>query len=137
MTDHEFLLAFESATLAPESFDHRAHLRAACLYLSAKPFLEACIAMRDGLRCFAASVGKAGLYHETITIAFMSIVAETMGRSKGLDWQGLLERHPELSDRNLLTRYYTPERLSCAAARATFLLSPAGSCALRATQDTR
>ena len=122
MTDTEFLLAFEAATLPPQAFDHRAHLRAACLYLSARPFLEACIAMRDSLRRYAAHIGKAGLYHETVTVAFMSVVAERLAAEPGLSWQGLLERHPELCERGLLDRYYDPARLASEAARARFVL---------------
>ena len=123
MTDPEFLAAFEAATLPPQAFDHRAHLRAACLYLAGRPFHEACIAMRDSLRRYAAHIGKAGLYHETITVAFMSVLAEHMAAAPGLSWQALLERHPELCDRGLLARYYEPGRLASAAARARFVLN--------------
>ena len=123
MTDPEFLAAFESATLPAQAFDHRAHLRAACLYLADRPFLEACIAMRDGLRRFAASIGKAGLYHETITVAFMSVVAERMAADPGLPWDALLARHPDLCERGLLARYYEPERLASGAARARLVLN--------------
>lgn len=126
MTDTEFLAAFEDGSLPPPLFDHRAHLRTACLYLASRPFLEACIAMRDGLRAFAARVGKAGLYHETVTVAFMSIVAERRAAAPGLGWEALLERHPELCDRALLERYYAPQRLASAAARACFVLDERG-----------
>jgi len=123
MTDTEFLAAFEAATLPPQAFDHPAHLRAACLYLASRPFLEACIAMRDSLRRYAAHIGKAGLYHETITVAFMSVVAERRAAAPGLSWQALLERHPELCERGLLERYYEPARLASEAARARLVLN--------------
>jgi hypothetical protein len=122
MTDAEFLAAFESATLPPQSFDHRGHLRVACFYLADKPFLEACIAMRDGLRRFAASIGKAGLYHETVTIAFMSIVADRMAADPGVPWAELLRRHPDLCDRGLLARYVEPGVLASEGARARLVL---------------
>ena len=123
MTDSEFLSAFEAATLPPQAFDHCAHLRAACLYLSGRPFLEACIAMRDSLRRYAAHIGKAGLYHETITVAFMSVVAERLAAAPGLSWEALLARHPELCERGLLERYYEPGRLASEAARARLVLN--------------
>jgi len=129
MTDTEFLHAFEAATLPPQAFDHRAHLRAACLYLERRPFLEACIAMRDGLRRYAAHIGRAGLYHETLTVAFMSVVGERLAAAPGLSWQALLERHPELCERDLLERYYDPARLASAAARARFVLNERGALA--------
>lgn len=127
MTDSEFLLAFEAATLPPQAFDHSAHLRAACLYLGQHPFLEACIAMRDALRRYAAHIGRAGLYHETVTVAFMSVVAERLAAQPGLRWEALLERHPELCDRGLLERYYDPARLGSEAARARFVLNERGA----------
>ena len=126
MTDAEFLAAFERGSLPPDAFGHRAHVRVACLYLAERPFLEACIAMRDGLRAFAARVGKPGLYHETITVAFMSVVAERRAAAPGLGWAALLERFPELCDRALLARYYAPGRLASAAARACFVLDERG-----------
>jgi hypothetical protein len=126
MTDADFLAAFEEGTLPPQAFDHRAHLRAACLVLAGRPFLEACIAMRDGLRAFAARAGRDGLYHETLTVAFMSIVAERRAAAPDLGWEALLERFPELCDRALLGRYYAPQRLASAAARACFVLDERG-----------
>jgi len=124
MTDTEFLQALESAQLSPAEFGHRAHLRAAWLYLRSRPFLEACIAMRDSLQHFAASIGKQGLYHETITVAFMSILAEQMAAAPEADWQQLLAAHPELCEPALLTRYYGPGRLTQDLARRQLLLNP-------------
>ncbi|HEY5800220.1 MAG TPA: hypothetical protein VIT92_08360 [Burkholderiaceae bacterium] len=122
MQDHEFLAAFQDCTLPAGSFTHAAHVRAAYCFLRTQPFLEACIAMRDGLRNYAASLGKSMLYHETVTVAFMAIVADRMARSPALDWSGLLAAYPELSDRGLLDRYYDAELLATEQARACFAL---------------
>jgi hypothetical protein len=123
VTDHEFLTAFEDGSLAAEAFDHSAHIRAAFLYLSRHAFLEACVAMRDSLRRFAARAGNGNLYHETITVAFMSIVSGRMERSPEFGWEALLAAHPELCDRGLLSRYYRPETLASPVARQRFVLS--------------
>ena len=122
MTDDEFVHAFESGALAPAAFDHAAHLRVAFTLLARRPFLEACIAMRDGLRDIARRAGRPGLYHETITIAFMSIVLERMRREPAADSLAFIARHPELSERDLLARYYRPATLQSAAARERFVL---------------
>jgi hypothetical protein len=79
--------------------------------------------MRDSLRRFAARAGKADLYHETITVAFVSIVLERMGRSPELGWEALLAANPDLCDRGLLSRYYPAETLASAAARQRFVVS--------------
>lgn len=121
--DEEFLAALESGQLAPEQFSHAAHLRAAFCYLARQPFLEACIAMRNSLQGFAARIGKPGLYHETITIAFMSLVAERAARHACSDSAEFLALYPELQDKALLRGYYAPEVLDSELARRHFILS--------------
>jgi hypothetical protein len=120
MTDQEFIDAFVARRLAPAGFDHRTHLRAAFLLLRSRPFLEACIAMRDGLQALAGKLGKPDLYHETVTVAFMALVAE---RSSGADdWEGFIAAHPELCRRGLLDSYYSAALLASGAARKTFAM---------------
>src|ERR1700761_930573 len=102
MTDDDFADAFEAGAIAPPDFDHRAHLRAAFCLLRRAPFLEACIRMRDGLVALAARAGKPGLYHETITIAFMSLVMQRLAAAPAVGWTDFIAAHPELADRALL-----------------------------------
>ena len=122
--DDEFFTAFRNGDIAPSDFDHRAHLRAAICALERMPFLEACIAVRDGLGHIARRAGKPALYHETLTIAFMALVAERVDGHAG-DWSSLLDAHPELFDRGLVGRYYRPETLASSAARRRFVLADA------------
>lgn len=124
MTDAEFLAAFEAGQLAPGEFNHRAHLRVAYLYLCQQPFLEACMAMRDSLCRFAAQIGKPGLYHETITVAFMSLVAERIAAAPEADWASFALANPGLFSRELLAGYYQPATLASAAARQRLVLQP-------------
>ena len=86
------------------------------------PFLEACIAMREGLKLVATKVGRSNLYHETITIAFMAVMFERMCLDQAADWENFLEHNSDLCDRALLTRYYTPSMLESPMARTQFLL---------------
>ncbi len=121
-TDAAYLAAFHDGTLPAAGFNHLAHCRVAFCQLTQDPFLEACIAVRDGLRRFAAAQGQPGLYHETITVAFMSVVAERMRRHPGATWPELLAACPELADKALLQRWYRPELLGSPEARAAFVL---------------
>jgi hypothetical protein len=121
MTDQDFIDAFTAGRLAPEGFDHRAHLRAAFLLLRSRPFLEACMAMRDGLQLLAAKVGKPDLYHETVTLAFMALVAERRPDEAG-DSAGFIAQHPALCERGLLDSYYSQALLASGAARKTFAM---------------
>lgn len=120
MTDQEFIDAFAAGTLSPDGFDHRAHLRTAFLLLRSKPFLEACIAMRDGLQALAGKLGKPDLYHETVTVAFMALVAERAPTAA--DWDGFIAAHPALCERGLLDAYYSQALLASGAARKRFAM---------------
>jgi len=124
--DDDFFAAFRDGRVAASDFDHRAHLRAAIAALERLPFLEACIAVRDGLGHIARQVGKPALYHETLTIAFMALVAERLDGHDG-GWASLLDAHPELFDRGLVGRHYRAETLASDVARRRFVLADARS----------
>jgi hypothetical protein len=121
MSDQEFIDAFIAGQLDPAGFDHGAHLRAAFLLLRQAPFLEACIAMRDGLQKLATRLGKPDLYHETVTVAFMALVAERLPATP-TDWGRFIARHPELCERGLLDGWYSKTLLASNTARRTFAM---------------
>ncbi len=121
--DDGFLSALEAATLPPASFDHRGHLRAGFLYLRRHDFPGACVAMKAAVRNFARSLGKDGLYHETLTIAYLALIAERLvEEAPGLTFGRFIERYPELASREYFERYYPRGTLDTAEARATFVL---------------
>ncbi len=122
MTDDDFADAFALGNLLPADFDHRAHLRAAFCLVRRRPFLEACIAMRDGVRDIARRAGRPELYHETITVAFMSLVAQRVAERPDFAWDDFLAAHPDLSERTLLARWYDRETLGSAHARGRFVM---------------
>jgi hypothetical protein len=128
MNDDDFLRALEACTLAPAAFNHAAHLRAGFLYLQRQDFPEALGAMRRAIRAFAASIGKDGLYHETITTAFMTLInarlaVEPAGVAPArVAWEGFAARHPDLFDGTALAQHYSRERLQHPLARQIFLL---------------
>jgi hypothetical protein len=123
MKDPDFLAAFESCSLDAAAFGHAAHVRAGYLYLRAEGFERALGRMRHALQRFAASLGQADRYHETITVAYLSLVQERLvERGDGGGWQGFAEANPDLLDRNLLLRFYSPEQLHSPLARKTFVL---------------
>jgi len=69
MSDEEFLAALESCSLNECDFGHAAHVRAAYLYSRSRDFAAALEKMRRAIRTYAASLGKADRYHETIAPA--------------------------------------------------------------------
>lgn len=121
--DAEFLAALEAARLPPTLFDHRGHLRAAFLYLQREDFPGACVAMKRAIQGFAASLGKTGLYHETLTVAYLALIAERLvDEPAGVGFDAFLRLYPELEDRTYFERYYPRGSLDTPEARRTFVL---------------
>jgi len=125
------IAALEDCRLAPADFDHRAHVQAGFTYLQRHGYAGALAVMARSLRRFAAHHGKEGLYHETVTVAFLALIHERMAEdliSQGgsdpmvLDWNEFAERHPDLFARDLLTRHYDKATLATPLAKRCFVL---------------
>ncbi|HSQ56314.1 MAG TPA: hypothetical protein VLM40_11295 [Gemmata sp.] len=121
MTDEEFLTAFEAAAINRADWTHEAHVRMAWLYLSRGPSVEALDRIRIGIKKLNARIGSADGYHETITVAFVRLIASRMEPGESHD--AFRERNPLLFDRKLaaLLHYYSKDRLDSAAARKHFI----------------
>jgi hypothetical protein len=121
--DAAFLAALEHGTLAAAEFGHRAHLRAAFLYLARHDFPGACVAMKRAIQGFAARLGKSTLYHETLTVAYLALVAERRAAEPpAIPFDQFIARYPELLERAFLERYYPRGDLDAPETRATFVL---------------
>ena len=123
LTDEEFLKQFEMATLPAEQFNHEAHVRAGWLYLREYAIGEAIDRFCRSLRAFAAAVGATGKYHETMSVAWMLLIAERLSATRELDWRAFAERHPELFAKPpLLLQYYSSTTLDSDRARNGFVM---------------
>jgi hypothetical protein len=121
VSDEDLLAGFAAGTL--DAFPHRQHVRVAWLYLGREPLLRAIERFAGDLRRFAAAKGKPGLYHETLTFAFLFLIHERRGGAPE-DFADFEARNPDLFRGNpsVLDRYYRRETLASARARQTFLL---------------
>ena len=124
MGDEDFLSRLADCSLPIEDFGHRGHVRAAYLVLDeARGFGEALERMRGLITAYAASLGKEGLYHETITVAFMALVNQRRAESGGsLSWEAFAKANPDLFDKAILAGRYDPATLKSALARQVFVL---------------
>jgi hypothetical protein len=122
MPDDDFLEAFRTGTLPLTDFDHRAHVRAGYLYITRNGLGLAIEQFGKDLRAFAAAHGKHGLYHETITVAFLALINERIVLAGDRGWESFSETNPDLFGRNSLAPFYEPEELASAEARRVFLL---------------
>jgi hypothetical protein len=124
VTDQEFLAALEACTLPPDAFRHRDHLRAAWAYLERMPFGAALDRMRHSLERYAASQGQPGRYHETLTVAYMSLVQTHRALRPARSWEEFVTLNPDLFEAGLLARYYDRMTLESPLARRVFVLEP-------------
>jgi hypothetical protein len=127
MKDEQLLAKFEDASLPLECFHHEEHVRVAFLYLCKYSVLEVLARFPAALRRYAAAHGKNGLYHETISWAFIFIIRERMGGSEaGLPrtWEMFRERNRDLLDggKSMLAKYYRDETIASMAARERFVM---------------
>jgi hypothetical protein len=122
--DLELLEQFEATTLANDAFGHREHVRVGwtCLQLHELP--AATERFITALKNFANFYGATGLYHETITWAFLLVINERIGRmARPHDWEEFAEENGDLvSGGAFLGRYYRRETLDSDLARRVFVL---------------
>ena len=125
MNDRDFLGAFEDGSLPEECFHHRDHVRAAWLLLREASPATALDRFSSALKRFAAAKGKTGLYHETITWAYLLLINERIERGGGkAEWDDFASANPDLLvwRPSVLDGYYTPETLGSELARRVFVL---------------
>lgn len=122
MSDDEFIASFEDCSL--ESFHHADHVRGAFLYLCRYPALEALQRFSTSLIRFATAHSKPGLYHETITWAFLLLIRERIARAgRPQTWAEFAAGNGDLLSwkDNVLKKYYCDETLYSDLARSIFL----------------
>lgn len=125
MTDHEFVRAFENCRLPAGEFHHADHVRLGWLYLRDRPLLAALESFCAGLRRFATANGKPGLYHETITWAYLLLIHERRARlAADHTWEQFAAGNGDLLDwkNSILKKYYREETLASDFARRVFVL---------------
>jgi hypothetical protein len=129
MNGDELIQQFESGLTPADSFHHADHIRLAFEYLSHYSVFEALQRFCEGLKSFAAAQGKAQLYHETITWAYLLLIRERMARAGGVQtWSEFAESSPDLFvwKGGVLSTLYWRQTLDSDLARCTFLLPDRG-----------
>ena len=128
MTDNEIIEQFEQSRAPGGSFHHADHIRVAFAYLSRYSTLDALQKFSAALQRFAAAQGEPGLYHETITWAYVFLIHERMlGPAQPQSWEEFAAANPDLlrwerATGGILSRYYLPDTLNSALARIAFVL---------------
>lgn len=119
MTDLE---RFVRGEWDPAAFQHRDHVRMGFEMLQRYTFDEAVFRFSTALRAMTAAAGKPQAFNQTVTIAFLSLIAERLEAGNHVDFDSFAALNPELLDKSTLSDRYRPERLATDLARRTFLL---------------
>jgi hypothetical protein len=121
------LARFLRGDLDARNFPHREHVRMAFEMLARHDFPETALHYSRALRAMTSRAGRPEAFHQTVTIAFLALIAERMAGCATADFEQFERAHPELFDKGMLGRLYPQERLASDAARRTFLLPQAAS----------
>jgi hypothetical protein len=101
-------------------FGHREHLELAWNYLDRYPLAVAKRAMASAIRRIAAEHGAADKYHETLTLAWVHLVAVHRERWPASTFGEFIGRNPQLLDSHLLDGHYSSDVLWRGGARAAW-----------------
>src|SRR5438105_14919431 len=94
----------------PRKFPHSEHLRFAYEMLSRHSFAETVSLFSASLKKLAAKGGRPELYHDTITIAYLSLVAERRAQSQARDCTAFIPENGHLLEKSCLERWYERSR---------------------------
>ncbi len=124
MTDrYAALLAdMRADTLHSCDFGHADHIGVAFQALEEAPFFEALALFARGIQGAAARAGAADKFNATVTLGFLSLIAERRATGAYRDAQDFIQRNPDLCRKGALDRWYSPARLGTALARSVALL---------------
>lgn len=117
--------AFEAGTLDPATFTHQDHVAVAYDMLNAYEFLEACQKYAETIRALAEKAGAPMKFNATITLAFLSLIAERMSAGQYRGYEDFISQNADLKSKQVLEKWYSAERLTCETARKVFLLPDA------------
>ena len=120
----ELLDKFVDTTLPSDQFHHQQHVQVAWLFVRKFGMPRALSEFTRALKRFADAKGATGLYHETITWAFLLLIADRQAQCAAATWEAFAQANPDLLvwKPSILDRYYSKELLSSELARRAFLM---------------
>ena len=123
--DRRFLARFSDLSLPETEFHHAEHAWLAWILLAEAPLLASLLRFRGLLKAYAAHIGAAAIYNETITCFYLLLIRERMeAMPADHGWEAFRAANPELFSypRALLERYYPGGLAFSPEAKRAFLL---------------
>ena len=141
LSDEDFLRQFEDCSYPYAHWTHRAHLRVAYCYVTRYGLEAAIPKVTAGIRAYNRSQGivdtPTGGYHETMTVAWLYLVAAMLAEYGPLGTvmpgsapllgpdappsQEFLESQVQLREKKLLRLFYSRERFGSPEAKYNFV----------------
>lgn len=124
---NERVSAFKAGDIDPTRFGHLDHVRVAYELLNRQDFFHAASDYATGIRRIAAKAGVPEKFNATITLAYLSLIAERMGAFVHADCEDFMARNPDLLTMEALGKLYSQTRLHSDLAKSCFLLPDGGN----------
>jgi hypothetical protein len=118
----EYALQFENCSIDASHFDHVDHVGVAHELLRKYSFLDAVVTYAGCLQTIATRAGAADKFNMTVTLAFLSLIAERMNESRADTFEAFVKENSDLITGQPLSQWYSQERLRSETARSAFLL---------------
>lgn len=115
------LAELERVLTAAGGFGHREHVELAWRYLERYELPRAQQTMAEAIRRLAARHDMPAKYHQTLTLAWVHLVAVHRLRRPAEGFDAFLALSPELLDRALVQRHYSEQRLWSEPARTCWI----------------
>jgi hypothetical protein len=115
------LQRFVRGQIAAADLPHREHVRLAFQMLQHHDFPETVLHFSHALQAMARQAGRPERFNQTVTIAFLGLIAQRMERAAGEEFAAFAAANADLFDKALLARWYRPGQLGSALARRVFL----------------
>jgi hypothetical protein len=122
MRSEPSLEEFLRGQIAAGDFTHHDHVRMAFEMLGRYDFAEAVLHYSRALRAMVTRAGKPQAFNQTITVAFLSVIAGRMAEAAAGSFTAFAAGNPDLFDKALLRRWYRPEQLASGLASRMFVL---------------
>lgn len=110
-------LMAEVTAASAGAFGHREHVHLTYLAVRRAGMPAAVALVSDGIRRTARYAGAPQKYHVTVSRAWVELVAHHAQAHPQPDFAAFAERHAELLDKRLITRFYRSTTLAGAPAR--------------------
>lgn len=123
----ELTRSFEACDIDASAFGHVDHVGVAYEMIRSYDFLTACLKYAECINTIATKAGAARKFNTTITLAFLSLIAERLEVTRHNTYDEFISQNQDLVSGNILEKWYTPERLRSDLARTVFLMPDAAA----------